>query len=510
MLFLIGNESFDKSFFMKLDEHLALKRDILGSENMSTKLQMSIKHEMTIEYREECGKVTMKSCVLNDKQRRGHCDVVNNDRLCVNKVPFFKVKIFKIKYFGEAVYDQWNWEACNIDDAEYICKNEFDILLLIGIKLDKPVLDISKLRSVLDLPKDPFILTDYTSGNEDTIATELLEKAIVQPSVDISRIILIDFHFYCINLTDPEYGILQGLCSCFNAALSKGTDNMQEFQALASKFPNKIVLAISNTNCELKVISFNELYAKIVNDSLETASRLNTQTAPVPVLTYTEGQDFMAMFMAGSSAPHLDTSEIQTQSYNNEPAYTHQPYTQSSMVEPSRLVEPSTMLMDSQINHTVNRSFVDTQMAFNQSLREGRTGEKASFSQTLGISQDEIKRRLLKKKQMVERQKMEEERKLLELNKEPTEEPPQKKQRISEEVIKVDLVQSKQHIAQPVQVQDPVIVSGHKEKQPKQRVEQGNIKIMDMGEYRIVPRFPLDRLITVQTYSTGTLIAYNK
>ena len=490
MLFLIGHDQFAMSFFIKKDEKLVLSRDILGSQKMSTKLQMSLKHKMQIEYIEDCGQVTMKSCLLNDKQRKNHCKVVDKDKLCIGNVPYFVVKVIRPHYVGEVVYEQWNWVYSST--FEYICKDKYDLLNLIAKKTKKPLLNLDKLKSCLDLPKDSFNLLDKASGKEDSLLMELIEPAIMDPKEDISRIILTDYIFAAVATSSIEKMILELFSKCFNAKVEICNDTQQDLLKLEKQFENYIVLPISNESCSIKTLSFQELYSKVTQDTLEQAASLN-KSQPPEQQTYQEGANFMDFFL-NSSVPVNVNSEIQTQSYN----------TQESIVIPDPIPIQQPILSQASISQ--NRSFMASQMQFNQSYKLNKKSEPTSLSQAFGISQEEIKKRLMRKK---------------------SDSQPNKKQKIQEikpDVIVDDTTVDVMQVDTPVEVKSvepvellepikpskptsmpakPTIVSGTKEQMS--RSSKDNVKVVELTNYYKIQKLNPKYVIPIHSYYSNTM-----
>ena len=504
MLFLIGHEDFTVSFFVKKDETLILKRDVLGlgADKMSKKMQLS-KNEMQIEYREDGGHVTMKSCVLNGKQRRNHCQIINGDKLCVNKVEYFKVHMICPKYFGELVYDQWNWQMASLEGCEFICKKEFDLLLLIALKLNKPVVDINKLTHILDFPKDPFELKNYTSGNDTNLRDDLLSGAIIQPATTIDRIILIDFIFFAINLSETEANILKALAECFNAQFIIGNDSLVELDSIKLKHPELIILPISNSTLgktTLSVLDFKELYEKIINDSLESVSHLNSQPQQDEEQPLPQGTDFLQFFLQSNRTNRaIESSQIQTQ---------------SSFFESSQNTIPqSSILLGTQTPHPskiAHRSFMESQKAFNETIKQQKPGEVSSLSQAFGIDPEEIKRRIAQKKQLVQQTQERVE------DADSVSEPALKKPKLANNV-ELQPVEIKEVQAAPKRkrapvpiiapiTSTPVIITNKQEKRIDRDLSTERLK---MSDFHIVERFPVIKLMDVHAYNKDTLHTWN-
>eukprot|EP00835_Amoeboradix_gromovi_P000949 NODE_36_length_31474_cov_0.342438.p5 type:complete len:510 gc:universal NODE_36_length_31474_cov_0.342438:12285-10756(-) len=505
MLFLVGYEEFNMCFFMRKNETLLLKKGILNSGKMSSKSQIGLENEISIEYREDGGHVSMKSCLLNDKPRRKHCKVVDGDKLCFNKLAYFRIKIYNPEYFGESIYDQWNWVSTSIEESKYITKHKYDLMLLLGIKVSKPVLDIVKLRNIIqDMSKEAFNLKDFTSGRESNILEELIEKAVIYPDIDIHKANLAEFVFLAVSLSDMDLRILSTLAKQFDVKLHESEDSIYDFKSFECRYPNKTILPISNDICTSAVITFDELYLRIINGGFESAIDPTPRTELVSEPTYQAGTDFLSFFMQQSSNKTKacdQTSEIQTQSYNQ----IHEFEPSLPILDLPEIDNVKNTLQYSQVHPQINRSFMDTQKAFNESLKLHKPGETSSLTQTFGISQEEIQKRLQRKRQM-EREKV-----LVEKEDMAMEPQTLKKQKIE---VSSQILDKSENVtlgsdkgSRETKI-TPVTVSMKKE--TKALGSTSNIKMINMSDFHLVAKMHKHRkMIKVDGYSKETLHPYH-
>eukprot|EP00834_Sanchytrium_tribonematis_P000171 NODE_4_length_77007_cov_1.156642.p11 type:complete len:532 gc:universal NODE_4_length_77007_cov_1.156642:50280-48685(-) len=520
MLFLIGHDNFEgNDYFIKHEDTLVLDRNIIGSERMSTKIQVS-KNEMKIQYKEDCGYVEMKNCLLNGKQKRRHCKINHGDELCLNKVPYFRVILLRPKYFGEALYSEWNWQKVSkLKECEFITQENCKLLKLVALRAEKPIISISQLRETFNIPNRAVNMEKYITSTNGRDFNNFYKKNRPEIStIDLDRINLLEVVFVGVNLSEFEIEVMDALAEVFDSTHVLCIDQNKQIIEIKQKYYGRTIVIVSNVELQnLNAYTFETVYNHIISNTieeLEAKNAMKKRSQP----TYQQGTDFMAFFLS-NKASNYNNTDLQTQTYSSSedgdlPKLNETTSVIMNMTQSPKNPTQSQLLssLSQPQSHSNHRSFIESQRAFTQSLLKNRqnNSQKSSLSQTFGITPEEIKRRLQKRKDLD--QSLESVSKKSKFEAEETqivlEASPVKHCGVSIERILSDteiVIETQESISHPDQPKS-IFISGKKALSSANPGQ--NVKIIPMSRFNLVERMKFPSNVKILPYSDQSLVVF--